>query len=432
MRRASPWRAAAMRLVTGLPLVACVLLVLPGAGTTPLGATPLAAQDTPAADTATHTVRAGETLSGIAEDYLGSFARWPEILELNRDRVSRPELLLPGTVLRLPASARAAVARAQEGPPEARLVEIDVTGGRVTVEDVQPAGALQDRGRVPADYLERRGLLERRPFVAADAPEPPESTRTIFFGTRTRQVQQENYSEVVLARESELPVVQHGVARSAGWIVPIGESVPSLGEITGFVGEEASRIDEASVLVGEEVRSRLAPGSPLAAGDRLTTVRTPRRVNDVGQILVPTGEVEVLSIDGDQAVLRLERSYNRVQIGQFMIPVRALDIAVGVRPSEPSRELVARILAFEDSKALYLAGDRLFVDVGARDGVSVGDAFTAWADTEFGGRDSGIEPSAEFQVIRVQDGFATLRITRVLQPRMVQVGTLLHLTAAMP
>jgi LysM repeat protein len=429
MRRATPWRAAAMRLLTGLPILLGTLFLVPGAGATPQAQQAAA---TVAADTATHTVRSGETLGAIARDRLGSAARWTEILELNRDRVSRPELLMPGTILRLPATATTGTAVAQAGPPPGRLVEIEVTGGRVTAETIQPTATARDRGQVPDHYLERRRLLERRPFVAAEAPEPPEATRTIFYGTQTRQVQQENYSEVVLTPESELPVVQPGVARTAGWIVPAGQPVPALGEITGFQGERAFRTDQSTVLEGQEVRATLAPGSNLHPGDLLTTSRVPRRENDVGQILIPTGEMEILAVEGNEAVLRLVRAYNRVQIGQLLVPVRELDIAVGVRPGATSRDLVARILAFEDRKELYLSGDRLFVDVGSRDGVSVGDAFTAWAEGEAGGRGMGIEPAAEFQVIRVQDGFATLRITRMLQPRVIHVGTRLQLTAEMP
>ncbi len=432
MRRPAPRSWRAMRLLPGLILPAAALAAFPADAAASSATWAVAKGGTTLlelrADTVTHTVRQGETLSGIARDRLGSSARWSEILELNRDRVSRPELLLPGTVLRLPGSATAVAGEPDAG---ARLVEIEVTGGVVRAEAVE-ADAASARSQVPADYRERRQLLERRTFVPNEAPEPPEASRTIFYGTRTREVQQESYSEVVLTPMSELPVVQIGVARTAGWIVPDREPIGALGEITGFVDDRAVRLPESSVLEGQELRATLAPGSTVREGDRLTAARAPRRENGVGQILVPTGEVEVLSVEGDAAVLRLIRPYNRVQLGQLLVPVRELDIPVGVRPEPASRLLEARILAFEDRKDLYLSGDRLFVNVGARDGVSVGDEFTAWSGARAEGRDSGLEPSAEFQVIRVQENFATLRITRVREPRAVRVGAFLHLTASMP
>lgn len=51
---------------------------------------------------ALHTVAAGETLAGIAAQWLGDGSRWPAIVEANRDEVSDPNLIQPGQVLRVP------------------------------------------------------------------------------------------------------------------------------------------------------------------------------------------------------------------------------------------------------------------------------------------------------------------------------------------
>lgn len=50
------------------------------------------------------TVRPGDTLWRIAAETLGDGKRWPEIFELNRDKLSRPEDLQAGMVLRLPGA----------------------------------------------------------------------------------------------------------------------------------------------------------------------------------------------------------------------------------------------------------------------------------------------------------------------------------------
>lgn len=60
---------------------------------------PLAAPQTSRA----HVVREGETLSEIAAATLGSSRRWPELVAANRDRISDPDRVLPGTELRIPA-----------------------------------------------------------------------------------------------------------------------------------------------------------------------------------------------------------------------------------------------------------------------------------------------------------------------------------------
>ena len=53
----------------------------------------------------TWTVRPGDTLSAIARRKLGTWARWPEILEANSDKVSDPKKLQVGTVLTVPTTS---------------------------------------------------------------------------------------------------------------------------------------------------------------------------------------------------------------------------------------------------------------------------------------------------------------------------------------
>lgn len=49
-----------------------------------------------------YTVRAGDCLWNIAKRYLGNGSRWPEIYELNRDKVSNPNVIRVGQVLVMP------------------------------------------------------------------------------------------------------------------------------------------------------------------------------------------------------------------------------------------------------------------------------------------------------------------------------------------
>jgi ABC-type amino acid transport substrate-binding protein len=56
----------------------------------------------PVAGRRTHRVTDTDTLSGLAKRYLGDPMRWPEIWELNKDRVADPNVIYPGLVLILP------------------------------------------------------------------------------------------------------------------------------------------------------------------------------------------------------------------------------------------------------------------------------------------------------------------------------------------
>src|SRR6185295_6300744 len=50
----------------------------------------------------TYTVKAGDTLSHIAKEHLGSAGAYMKIFELNQDQLTDPDKIKPGQVLRLP------------------------------------------------------------------------------------------------------------------------------------------------------------------------------------------------------------------------------------------------------------------------------------------------------------------------------------------
>ncbi len=69
------------------------------------GAPTSAARPAPAAAPAapkTYTVKAGDTLSHIAKEHLGSAGAYMKIFELNKDQLTDPDKIKPGQVLRLP------------------------------------------------------------------------------------------------------------------------------------------------------------------------------------------------------------------------------------------------------------------------------------------------------------------------------------------
>ncbi len=51
----------------------------------------------------TYRVIEGDSLSAIAERFLGSADRWRQLYELNRQTISNPDTIRPGTVLKIPA-----------------------------------------------------------------------------------------------------------------------------------------------------------------------------------------------------------------------------------------------------------------------------------------------------------------------------------------
>jgi nucleoid-associated protein YgaU len=94
--------------------------------------------------------RRADTLSSIAEQYLGDAGRWPEIFALNRGALVSPDLIHAGTTLRLPADAI--------GLPEAPATRTHVVGKGDTLWRI--AGTeLGDPGRWPEIFALNRSTV---------------------------------------------------------------------------------------------------------------------------------------------------------------------------------------------------------------------------------------------------------------------------------
>lgn len=72
------------------------------AAATPAAAPAGAAAAAPADAPLFHTVKKGETLSDIAQHYLGKASLYPKIFEANRPMLSDPDKIYPGQTLRIP------------------------------------------------------------------------------------------------------------------------------------------------------------------------------------------------------------------------------------------------------------------------------------------------------------------------------------------
>ena len=60
----------------------------------------------PVSSMKTYTVKKGDTLSGIARDYLGDAKEYMRIFDANKDQLTDPDKIMPGQVLKIPAVER--------------------------------------------------------------------------------------------------------------------------------------------------------------------------------------------------------------------------------------------------------------------------------------------------------------------------------------
>jgi nucleoid-associated protein YgaU len=63
---------------------------------------PTKGKTTPPAGAVTHTVKAGDTLSGIAKKYYGDATLWKKIAAANKDKVKDTDKIIIGSVLSIP------------------------------------------------------------------------------------------------------------------------------------------------------------------------------------------------------------------------------------------------------------------------------------------------------------------------------------------
>jgi len=77
-----------------------------GSSTTPVPPAPApekAGSSTAPAAEQTYTVVSGDSLSKIAKKFYGNANAWDKIFQANKDKISNPDLIRPGQVLRIPA-----------------------------------------------------------------------------------------------------------------------------------------------------------------------------------------------------------------------------------------------------------------------------------------------------------------------------------------
>ena len=66
--------------------------------------TVIPASDIPAPEAQYYVIESGDTLGGIAKEFLGSASRYPEIFEANREVIQDPNKIFPGQKIRIPLS----------------------------------------------------------------------------------------------------------------------------------------------------------------------------------------------------------------------------------------------------------------------------------------------------------------------------------------
>lgn len=366
-------------------------------------ATPALAQDSTQAQAAArpqrHVVQAGETLWGLAGLYLGDPFLWPEIYRINTSVVEDPHWIFPGEELMLVPADHTQVAVEPEAGPEPVVTP-------------------------PADSLAVADQAAARPVEAVEMPEalpaaPPPAAETGPTIFRRVAVEQEAMPVQVGPSDKFRGVRPGDFYRSGflteGDVLPFGNvvAIADLGTARGArQGSEA-----AMAMFLQELNIRAPAGASYQVGDSLLTVMLEREVQGWGRIVMPTGIVRVVSVNGRDAVAQIIEQFHAVRAGQHLLPVEPFPRSAGGPPQRVAGGIEGLLVARQRENPVPGQHDVLFIDLGRNVGLTLGDRFEILATQEI--RDfspAGPQVIGEVEVVHVRERSATVILREIFTP----------------
>jgi LysM domain len=408
-------------------------------------ATTARAQDsTVAGGVRMHTVRAGESLWDIAQQYLGDGDLWPEIVQANKHLVENSHWIFPNEVLRIPPRPPGAPAdngtavATQSAPSQPAATEPGAPA--VTQVSVQPAPATEPQpasevaaGAPPASDDAGASASATTPDDAgASAPgatlfnHPPQGTSMFAASARS-----EGESSISHRREGVSPGDHNGAPyldrdggpRNAGSVVGVAD----LSNVIDAADVEHYGLDQ-------ELYLRMPHGSHPEVGERFYTYALDESFGDHGQIVVPTGIVLVTSPGTDKVATtaRIVQQFAYMQLGQGVLPIDPA-ILPEVRPAPLAGGTEAHVVWVEHDQVLPTVGFYIVIDGVGKSGIRIGDQVTLYRPrTELQTPDGKITlPESDIavaQVVRVTPYGATAVIIHQDQPE-VEPGVAARVTA---
>lgn len=344
----------------------------------------------------THTVVKGETLWDLAQRFLGDAHRWPEIYNVNRSTVSDPHWIYPGQVLNMPGF----------------VTSVGVT---VTPPDSAPAAPPV----APATVSQT--------VTTMTAP-------TVFRRESPTAASDSSSSEGAMA----FPTILRGDFMRAPYVVG-SAAVPGAGHLLGSGDLDPRGQPDTRSMYKDYDDIFLEPpaGAAAAKGDKYLIVRRGTSIYGVGQVVIPTGVVEVTqSRSGGSAVkAQVVEVYGEIGAGQMVLPFDTAGISTTVRPTPVADGRWTEIKWILSNPVLPTT--QMYVVLGAtsKDGVKPGDDFLIFRPEEPGRTAGGVAvpevPIGRARAVRVTPFGTTAIVTAQEQPA-IAVGTRARVSAKMP
>jgi hypothetical protein len=384
------------------------------------GPTVAVAQDT---STPSHTVRKGDTLWDLARQYRGDPFLWPDIYRVNTSVVEDPHWIYPGEMLRLSATEAVASVPTEDTPAPAS------DSAPAPVADTAPAPVRDDLAESPsvgtqADEPTPASLASlTQPNPDADEPAP-------LFGPRPSDGWQEtlkSYNEVAYRplRRSEF--------YSSGFLTE-KQKLP-FGTVLGPVTPPQIRAlaRNTNAMPYSTIAVSAPKGATYQVGDTLLAVQVGREIDDYGDLVLPTGMIQVTDTASGKYLANVIAVYGPIRGGQRVLPLDKFADAGSAKAVPVSGGVRATLLGGSGRQDLKAPQMVVFLDKGRQDGVALGDLFEVRRQPE-GLSDGTIrvdEVMATLQVVHVRERTATARLLSIISPD-IPPGTEARQVAKLP
>lgn len=380
-----------------------------------LGTNKLAAQD---ASPPTHTVKRGDTLWDLAKLYLGDSFLWPEIYRLNTDVIDDPHWIYPGEQLKLPAPGTVPPIVA-EAPPVKQA-------GEPVPNVPAPSAPVPPASSAPVPSASGTPVYEP-PMGVLDGPTVFPRQRVDVAVAKPKPKQTVAMPAVTLGTYISAPFVDRsGGPRGSGHIQ----------KIVNLSMRLAGEHDRLRAQLHDDLLIAPPAGSAAAEGDRYITYSFGPYVEDLGQVIVPTGVIQVTRAprDREAAIAQVIRMFGEIQTDQRLMPYDSTSVHILGRPEAVADSIVTRVKLVHGMPILPGLQDYLLVDVTTHDGIKLGDEFLLFEPSH---KSEGAEyrdpeiPIARAQAVRVTQYGTTLMITGEKHPK-IEAGTRVRRVATMP
>jgi hypothetical protein len=177
---------------------------------------------------------------------------------------------------------------------------------------------------------------------------------------------------------------------------------------------------------------RAPAGGSYRVGDTLIVADVIEGPSGWGDVVIPTGLLVVTGHAAHQAIAEVVSIFGLIRDGQSVLPASPVANPGYVKPvpveNGPRGEMIAPV----SPRELMLSGGLLFIDLGQRDGIRLGDFVELRREARSDDRraESMSEMMATGQVVHVGQNSSTVKLTNVLVPdirpgtAVVRVGTI--------